>query len=116
MVPERQPSQSLPAHRRRQVSQSFVVHGHCGLLPEGLDDRNCLLDLIRFLELSILDQVGHHWMQAIDGDEFLRKVKGRAEVMRAAVDMIGFRERVSVWTKEEVPAIPDFVAHAEDAR
>ncbi len=55
-------------------------------------------------------------MQAIDGDEFLWEVERRAEVMRAAVDMIGVRERVSVRTKEEMPAIADFVTHAEDAR
>ena len=34
----------------------------------------------------------------------------------ASVDMIGLRERVGIRTEEEVPTIPDFVAHAEDAR
>jgi hypothetical protein len=55
-------------------------------------------------------------MQAIDGDEFLREVERRAEVVRAAVDVIGLRECVRVRTKEQMPAIPDLIAHAEDSR
>ena len=44
------------------------------------------------------------------------KLNGRAEVVCAAVDMIGVRERVRVRTKEQMPAIPDLVTHAEDTR
>src|SRR6478672_5715033 len=104
MVPERQPSESLPSHRQRQVGQPFVMHRLCGFLPERLDDRNHLLDVIRLIDLSILDQVGHHWVEAIDGDEFFWEVEWRAEVMCPSIDMIGVRERVSVRTKEEMPA------------
>ena len=116
MVQERQSSQPLPSHGHRQVGQSLVVHGRRSFLSERLDDWNHPLDVIRFMELSILDQVGHHRMQAIDGDEFLWEVERGAEVVRASVDMIGVRERVRVRTKEEMPAIPDLVTHAEDAR
>ena len=37
-------------------------------------------------------------------------------MVRASVDVIGLWERVGIRTEEEVPTIPDFVAHAEDAR
>ena len=76
MVQERETSQPLPAHGQREVGQPVVVHRRRGSLSERVDDGNRPFDVVRLIEFSILDQVRHERMQAIDGDELFGKLNG----------------------------------------
>ena len=47
-------------------------------------------------QIAQLQEIGQQRMQAVDGDELLREVEGRAEVVDAAIDVVGLRQAPAV--------------------
>ena len=94
MVVQGQQAQALAAHAEPPIGQAAGVHGIGRLAFEGLDHRDLFDDLVGVLHLAVLDQVGHQRVQAVDGDELLGEIEGRAEVVHAAVDVVGIGDVV----------------------
>ena len=62
------------------------MHGLRCFAFEGIDDRDFVHNLIRiFVQLTILEQIGHQGMQAINRDELFRKIKRRSKVVHSGV-------------------------------
>ena len=83
-------AQPLAAHGERPVRQAPLPHRLRGLAAEGLHHRHLVADHVGVgVPLPVLDQVGNQGVQPVDGDELLREVERRAEMVDAAVDVIG---------------------------
>ena len=108
MIVQREQAQPLAAHAEAPVRDAARAHRVGGFAFEGLDDRrpSATIWFGIFVQIAVFDQVGHQRMQPVDGNEFFGKVERRAEVIHAAVDVIGIGDVV----------VRDSAAQPEDAR
>ena len=80
-------SQPLAAQCQSPIFKPHRLRKRSCLALESLDHGNAFDNLVRVcLQLTILKQIGHQRMQAINGNELLWKIEGRAEMVDTAID------------------------------
>src|SRR6266704_4869432 len=81
MVLQGQQPKPLPSHRKRPVADAPLPHRLRRIAAQRRDDRDLAPYHIRILaQLAIFDQVRHHRVQSVDGDEFLGKIELRSKM------------------------------------
>ena len=92
VVPEEEQPQPLAPHGQRPVGEAALLHRRRRLAAERVDDRHALRDGVGIGDVAELEHVGKERMEPVDRGELLGEVEGRAEMVGAAIDVVGIGE------------------------